>query len=184
MRGRDWIAGLLAAPEVPAPTWRDVLDYARQEHGRGATRWLADTLSVTQRTAQRYFTGQHSPTRHQVREHLGPLVESLRAEAQAEADQLHREETAAYLAEIQALRPRGPLLVRSKSDLKELPTIRKVVDYYRVDLTEAAEAWRAGDDERAEELLSDQIIGGYGGSGTGLAEILEVDDYLGGLDYL
>lgn len=184
MRGKDWIGGLLAPAEVPAPTWRDVLDYARAEHGRGATRWLSNTLQVTQRTAQRYFTGQHTPTRHQVREHLGAVVETLRAEQQAVADEQRRQEIADFLALIRAVRPRGPLIVSSKSNPREQLSTRKVVDFYYVDLTEAAEAWRNGDDDLAEDLLSDQVIAAYGGTGTGLAEILHVEDFLGGLDYL
>jgi hypothetical protein len=192
--GSQWLVGLLdkgTPPPEPEPvTWRDLLDQVREDYGRGATRHLADTLGVTQRTAQRYMTGQHTPYRHAVRdlmaEEITAAQERKAEQYRAELDQWYqdrRDELAAFVELINVVRPRSGVVVGSKSNFAT-PLSKRSMDFgVRVDMTDVAQAIRDDDIDGAADLLSDQIIAAYGGSGTGLAEILHIVDYPGGLDY-
>lgn len=185
MNGISWIRGLTRQGPAPAePTWSDVLEAAREEYGPRTTRYLADSLGVTLRTAQRYVAGQHKPTHHAVRDRLEPLYENLRAERQADYDQAHRDEVAAFLREIRKVSP-GQIRVRDLSSRKVRDGFRNITEWLNVDLELVAMAWESGDEVLADRLLSDQIIGEYGldGEVSGLEHSLRVRDYVEGIDY-
>jgi hypothetical protein len=189
MNGRQWIAGLLGpTPRAPEPTWPQIMDLARQVYGKGATRYLADQLGVTQRTAQRYLTGQHAPRRGGVRERLRALTAGTRTTQQAEMDLQHRKATAAHLRGIKTLWP--PVITVVSRSSAGRPTHRRIgapLTRVHAGLERVARLWEQGHQTRAQYALSDCVIARYAGEASdnaqGLAAILLVIDYPEGMDY-
>lgn len=183
-----------------APTWWDVLEHIEDTQGRGASRYLADQLGVTVRTAQRYLSGQHQPTRHAVRDRLAGVSADLEAERAAdqeaeyagqleEQSRAHRRETADYLRLMTVLHP-PQITVRNTSDSKvkdKTYNISRPLDRMGPGLAGVADLWERGDYAGADAALSDAVIARWNSEPSddrhGLAMVLQVIDYPYGIDY-
>lgn len=206
MNGYQWIESLIeapapiAAPEpMGAPTWWDVLEYVEDTQGRGASRFLADRLGVTIRTAQRYLSGQHQPARLEVRNRLADVAAEIEAERAADQDaecadavaeraRAHRKDVADFLRLIDRLDPQR-ITCRNKStgSSTEHTYTVKPLDRMGPGLAEVADLWESGDFGGAVDALSDSIVARYGNEASdnrhGFATVLEIVDYPRGIDY-
>lgn len=188
MRAEEWIASLAAAPPPPAePMWSDVVSAARGAFpARGAAaRFLAQTMGVTQRTAQRYLTGQHAPKRAAVRAAAAPLYDAIRQARAADHVKATRARVARALRNIGKVKP-GKVIVYSKSG-KPVATKRVIgwLDGMAAGLAKVADLWKAGKTREAGAALEKAILNRYGGARSdardGLADTLGVVDFAQGI---
>lgn len=164
MRGSEWLESL-----TPELGWQDTLDAIREEFGKGAVGFLARALGVTERTAQRYYSGEIAePARH--REQLAGVT-----------DRAQRRAAAAIIRQVDTLDP-GTISVKTKSGKDKQGTREPGTLYDMADgMARVADLWAAGADDRAEDALSDAVIARYFGDFSddrhGGAALLEISDY-------
>jgi len=127
--------------------WQDAASAIRRAKGRGASRFIAQELGISQRQAQRYLAGQVRKAPH------GQDIEDL-----AEPDWL----AADALLEAQALNC-GHVEVEynGKSQGVRKVGLISVDGEMREAIEAAAAALLDGDESLAEQLLSDGILGQY-----------------------
>jgi len=198
--GVDWLRALEGGSAGHRTVeWLDVLVYAEEEHGSGASRWLADEMGVSLRSAERYLAitkpgvGQsQQPSRHAQVE----AAQRLQARIQREWDRAdaadQRRQVADLLRAIRRVAP-GTVRVRSVSRGKNrsgspratLESSRSIPGEIAVDLSDAADLWEQGLDGEAAAALSDAIIDGYGNRGDidELSRSIRIVEYPPDMDY-
>lgn len=155
-------------------TSEEAIDNIRDEHGRGAARWLADRLGISARQARRYLAGD-------VRRPPAERTEAIRSGAnqtRLAADRLRGARTiSAPRVKVEAKSPGYP------DGTRRIGT-RPVSGDLRDALDRAADALDTGDGALAEELLSDGILsyGGRAGSHSDAANHLRISDF-DGIDF-
>jgi hypothetical protein len=144
----------------------DALSAIRTAHGKGSSRYLADTYGVSMRTAQRWLAGTQAP------------AESRRSQVESDPS-AQRASTAQRIRSASAVNV-GVAAVVSKSSGKADGSrnvgLRIADGRMHRDLERAANLYESGDDERAEEAFSDAIMRSYGAG-----EALQMDDFPDGL---
>lgn len=139
----------------------------RAEHGRGASRWIAETFGVHRRTAQKYLKGDLNP---------GRAGSARRAAIIAGA-------SPAFIAAQRLRRARRLIVGDVKVRYGERDEGSRTIGNLDVDdelaekLTETADLLEEGDLEGAEDALSTGILDSYGG----LGDTLQIYDYENGL---
>jgi len=183
--GKTWLESLEPPQGGGQPVeWLDVLVFAEQEHGPRATRWLADEMGVSLRTAQRYMRLDHAPHRRGPAGAARHLMADVGRRMADESEAQRRDDTADLIRLIRTITP-GVVWVRPKSSSKGRPTKRTIKQLSGVDLGAVADAWADDDPDEADAALSDAIIDAYGqlSNTPNLAEYLQIVDYETGLDY-
>jgi len=198
MRGRDWLASLGGGGPDPKPAeWLDVLVKAdEQPH---PARWLAERMGVSVKSAERYRAAVGSgkggkgamPTRGGPKAAAARLMREIDAERKRESDSQRRGEVADLIQAMRTITP-GRVKVRPKSQRGARDSIRTIKELTNMSggLALVADAWRDGNEDLAEDELSDSILARYDrdyhGDATdrqGLAVDLFIVDYIDGIDY-
>lgn len=146
---------------------RIALDAIRAEHGRGTSRWIANTFGVNPRTARKYLAGEINPGRAGSQRRQAVLASASPAFVAAQRLRRARRLVVGsvrvrYLDRDEGSREVGTLSV--DSDLADK-------------LNEVADLLEEGDMEAAEDALSGAILDAYGD----LADTLTISDYENGL---
>lgn len=169
MNARDWFDQMGSEGGFGA-----ILDAARLEFGRGATRWLADTMGVNIRQAQRWYKGETRPGRDAMARFPGGPSGPLRSAI-----------AAVNLAKVHRIKV-GSIDVFSLSDgapdgSRKPPTL----DVGGV-MGEVAALVHAGRLADAEELFDRAVLNAYEGrdlrDDDGLGAVLGISDYASGIE--
>lgn len=135
----------------------------RAEHGKGATRWIAERAGISQRTARRWMSSAPPPTR------AGAIVALIAGEAIAAA----RIRTATHISV-------GAVAVEYDGADEGTRVIGEldVTGFMDNELDNCAAALEEGDWDAAADAFSDAVIAGYS---EGLQDTLSVFDYQDGV---
>jgi len=191
MRGAEWIRSLLTEPRpIEPPSWADVLGQVRADHGKGATRYLAGRMGVTMRTAQRYYTGQHVPSRAHARAAMAAEIEAVRDARYQRAVAKWFKDTADLLRMITRLDVGIMVVINKSGPINRKPQRRyPKIKLRNIDegLAKVADLWEKRRIVAAEQALSNTILAAYNGEASddwdGLAAALDIIDYPMGIDY-
>lgn len=136
----------------------------RQQQGIHATRWIADTEGVSQRTGRRWMSDTPPPSR------IPNIIQLVTAE-QLAAQRLRGATGIDF----------GTVLVEydGRDEGSRYIGYLDINDYMRGYLEQAIEALEEGDLDLAADAFSNAAIGGYS---PGLEDTLKVTEYLDGVD--
>lgn len=176
--------------------WLDVLVYAEEQPK--PTAWLAETMGVHLRSAERYLAAVGGgkggigaqPTRGPAK--AGARVAMAKVTAEwAEADQAEQRQQVADLLRLVdtiEIPPQQRVVVASKSDRRARESerrIKKPLTGMNDRMQAVADAWEDEDQDEAAELLGAAILDAYGDAGNveHLSSNIRIVDYPDGIDY-
>lgn len=140
--------------------WREAMTEIRADHGRGASRWLADQFDVSMRTAQRWLKGeQHPGGREGTRPGAGGEQKVIRAVDTSKSAARHlRTATRIEIPEMD--------MTTSAGTGKRKPGGYPVTGPVQSRLDRIADAVERGDTAGAEKMFSDLTLELYFGKGN------------------
>lgn len=140
--------------------WRDAMTEIRADHGRGASRWLADQFDVSMRTAQRWLKGEQHPGGR----------EGTRGGKSAEQRMIGAVDTnrsaARYLRTATRIEIPEMDMTTSAGTGKRKPGGYPVTGAVQSRLNGIADAMERGDAAGAEKMFSDLTLELYFGKGN------------------
>jgi hypothetical protein len=162
-------------------SWDDQMAAIRAEHGRGAARWLADTLGRSARQARRYLSGEARPRKVDA-DKLAAM--SKHAGRRIAADKLRSIRTVRV----------GHVDVVELSPVEPEPGGARNVGARNVGgaMGVVADAWLSGMDDQAADAFDAAVITAYAGdevtaqeaaNPSGLGSVLGIGNYRDGIDY-
>ena len=142
------------------------------------------------RTAQRYYTGQHVPSRAHARAAMAAEIEAVRDARYQRAVAKWFKDTADLLRMITRLDVGIMVVINKSGPINRKPQRRyPKIKLRNIDegLAKVADLWEKRRIVAAEQALSNTILAAYNGEASddwdGLAAALDIIDYPMGIDY-